>query len=187
MKKKDVVILTSEERESLAQLISTGRQAASRLMHARILLKVDAGPDGPGWTDVQVAQAVEVAESTVERVRKQFAQEGLAAALGRRDSRRIYQHKLDGLLEAHLVALACGAPPEGHARWTVRLLAAQMVRLQYVESLSKDTVHRTLKKTIFSPGWKSNGASRPSRTPSSSGGWNRCWTSISDRTTPIGR
>lgn len=152
MKKKYVVTLTEEERRMLRAMISQGKAAARKLTHARILLKADQGEGGPGWEDAAIAQGLEVGPATVERVRKQFVEEGLEAALDRRQPRRPYLHKLDGDGEAHLIALACSEAPEGRCRWTLRLLAERMVALEYVETLSKDTVHRTLKKTNSSLG-----------------------------------
>lgn len=187
MRKKYIVWLTSEERDQLVRLIATGREAASRLVHARILLKADGGAQGPGQSDAAIAEAVEVGTTTVERVRQRFAEGGLEAALGRRESRRVYAHKLDGLQEAHLIALTCSEPPEGRDRWTLRLLADRMVQLNIVDTLSKDTVYRTLKKTSLSPGRSSNGASRRRPTANSSGGWKTCWTCIKGRMTPSGR
>jgi transposase len=152
MKKKYVVTLTEEERRMLRKMISGGKAAARRLMHAHILLKADQSEGGPNWEDAAIAQGLDVGTATVERVRKRFVEEGLQAALDRRRPRRAYPHKLDGDGEAHLIALACGAAPEGRSRWTLRLLAERMVALEYVEELSKDTVRRTLKKTNLSLG-----------------------------------
>lgn len=152
MKKKYVVTLTTEERAMLREMLSRGKAAARKLLHARILLKADASPGGPGLDDVAIAREVEAGRATVERVRKEFVEEGLEAALTRRKPRRQYERRLDGDGEAHLVALACGAPPEGRGRWTLRLLADRMVTLEYVEQVSKDTVHRVLKKTNLSLG-----------------------------------
>ena len=128
------------------------RQTRPRVAILEILLKADAGPDAPGWSDGQIAESLEVGRATVERVRKQFVEEGLEAALQRRRPRRQYQRVLDGDAEAHLVALACQEPPEGRSRWTLRLLADRMVQLEYVEQVSYQTVRRTLKKTSLSLG-----------------------------------
>lgn len=152
MKKKYFVTLTNEERRSLRALISSGKGAARKLVHARILLKADSSRGGPGWGDAEIAEGLEVGTATVERVRKRFVEEGLEAALVRRKPQRDYRRRLDGDGEAHLIALACSETPEGHARWTLRLLADRMVALEYVETLSKDTVHRVLKKTSLSLG-----------------------------------
>jgi transposase len=152
MKKKYLVTLVEEERRMLQEMLSRGKAAARKLMHARILLKADAAAGGPAWEDQSIAEALEVGRATVERVRKQFVEEGLEAALERRKPRRVYERKLDGDGEAHLVALACQEPPEGRSRWTLRLLADRMVQLEYVDQLSYQTVRRTLKKTRSSLG-----------------------------------
>jgi len=152
MRKWYIVTLTDEERQALRELISSGKAAARKLMHARILLKADSAEGGPGWTDAVISESLEVGTATVERVRKRFVEEGLEAALVPRKPQRAYPRKLDGDGEAHLIALACSQAPEGRSRWTVRLLADQMVALEYVDELSKDTVHRVLKKTNLSLG-----------------------------------
>jgi transposase len=147
MKKKYPVILTQTERVHLKSLIAAGTAPARKLTHARILLKADQSPEGPAWVDDAVAEAVEVSQPTVCRVRKQYFEEGLEAALNRRSPNREYHRKLDGEQEARLVALACSEPPEGQARWSLRLLADRMVELEVVDDLSYQTVRRTLKKT----------------------------------------
>jgi transposase len=147
MKKKYPVILNDTERDELKRLIAAGTAPARKLTHARILLKADQGPEGPGWVDDAVAEAVETSQPTVSRVRKQYFEEGLEAALNRRPPNREYHRKLDGEQEACLVALACSEPPEGQARWSLRLLADRMVEREIVEEISYQTVRRTLKKT----------------------------------------
>lgn len=183
MTKKFRVRLTREERQRLEAMLSAGHGSTRRLTRVRLLLKADVGEAGPGWTDGRIAEALEIGRSTVERTRKRFVERGLEAVLGPRTSRRVYARKIDGVGEAHLIALACGRPPEGHARWTVRLLADRMVELGYVASVSKTTVHETLKKTNLSPGSFGSGASRRRRAASLSGGWKTCWTSINGPTT----
>jgi hypothetical protein len=116
MNKKHLVALTEQDRVALGQRVNAGRGRSRELVHARILLKADRGPDGPRWTDRAIAEALDVSRSTIERVRLRFAEAGLESALRRRVPRRAYRRKLDGEQEAHLIALACGAPPEGHAR-----------------------------------------------------------------------
>ncbi len=133
MKKKYPVILSEAEREHLKSLIAAGTAPARKLTHARILLKADQSPQGPGWVDEQVADAVEVSQPTVSRVRKQYFEEGLEAALNRRAPNRHYHRKLDGEQEARLLALACSEPPEGQARWSLRLLAEKLVELEITE------------------------------------------------------
>jgi transposase len=152
MKKKYIVTLMEEERRMLQEMLSRGKAAARKLMHARILLKADAAAGGPAWEDQRIAEALEVGRATVERVRQEFVEEGFEAALERRQPRRVYERKLDGDGEAHLVALACQEPPEGRSRWTLQLLADRMVQLEYVDRISYQTVRRTLKKTRSSPG-----------------------------------
>jgi len=152
MKKTYIVTLTQEERRMLQEMLSRGKAAARKLMHARILLKADVAAGGPGWNDEAIVEALEVGRATVERVRKEFVEEGLEAALERRKPRRQYRRKLDGDGEAHLVALACQKPPEGHRHWTLKLLADRMVQLEYVDEISYQTVRRTLKKTNSSLG-----------------------------------
>jgi DNA-binding transcriptional ArsR family regulator len=147
MRKKYPVILSDTERFELKNLIAAGTAPARKLTHARILLKADQSPEGPGWVDEQVAEAVEVSQPTVSRVRKQYFEEGLEAALNRRPPNKEYHRKLDGEQEARLVALACSELPEGQARWSLRLLADKMVELEVVDDLSYQTVRRTLKKT----------------------------------------
>jgi len=117
MKKRYAVVLTAPQRDQLKRLLAAGTASARKLTHARILLKADQGPDGPGWVDEAIAEAVEVSQPTVSRVRKQYVEQGLEAALTRRPPTREYVRKLDGAQEAHLLALACAKPPTGQARW----------------------------------------------------------------------
>jgi transposase len=152
MPKQYHVTLTEEQRQRLLAQIGAGRDAARALAHARILLKADQG-----LSDTAIAAAVEVSRPTVERVRKQFVQEGLEATLTRRPPDRVYQRKLDGTQEARLVALACGEPPAGQARWSLRLLADRLVDLEVVDQVSYQTVRRVLKKTRSSPGSSASG------------------------------
>ena len=147
MNKKYVVTLTDAERRSMRGLVSTGKGAARKLAHARILLQTDSGDGGVGWSDERICEGLGVGVSTVERVRKRFVEEGLEAALVAAKSHRVYARKLDGDGEAHLIALACSDPPTGRKRWTLRLLAGRMVALEYVAGLSYETVRSVLKKT----------------------------------------
>ena len=152
MNKKYVVTLTEEERGRLRGLVSSGKASARKLTHARILLQADSSEGGRGWSDERICEGLGIGLSTVERVRKRFVEEGLETALEARPSRRVYQRKLDGEGEAHLIALACSQPPEGPGRWTLRLLADRMVALEYVDALSPETVRCTLKKTSSNRG-----------------------------------
>jgi transposase len=147
--KKYRVTLTEEERKTLEQLISRGKGAARKLLHARILLKAD---ENVGWSDERISEALDVSLSTIGRVRERFVEEGLEVALARKAPQRVYQRRLDGAQEAHLVALVCSPPPEDRGRWTLQLLADKMVELEYVESVSKETIRQTLKKMNLSPG-----------------------------------
>ena len=146
--KKYVVRLSSQEREHLSRLIASGKGPARMFTRARILLKADVGRQGPAWPDVKISEALEVTVQTVERVRRQLVEEGFEAVLKRHPYRqKVSRKKVDGEVEAHLVALACSEAPRGRSRWSLRLLAERMVELGYVESVSHETVRRTLKKT----------------------------------------
>jgi transposase len=147
MRKSYVVDLSPEERERLEKLISTGRTSSKRQIQARILLKADTSAAGPGWSDEQIGEALEISLSTVARVRKRSVEQGLAVVLDRAVARRPSRRRLDGEQEARLLAMACSPPPEGRARWTLRLLADKMVELEVLESISYETVRRALKKT----------------------------------------
>jgi len=146
------VKLADEERAYLEHLVSAGKAAARTLTHARILLKADEGPAGPNWTDETIAEALEVNRSTVERVRQRCVEDGFDAALRPRPSRQLRLRKLDGAQEAQLVAIACSPAPKGRDRWTLHLLADKLVELEVVDSVSYETVRRTLKKTHSSRG-----------------------------------
>ena len=148
MNKKYVVRLDQEEREHLEKLVRRGRAHARKLLYARILLKADA--NGPAWTDERIAEAFEASTATVARERRRHCEEGLEVALLPRKPARPRRRVLDGRAEARLIALACSDLPEGRERWTLRLLADRMVELEYVGSVSHETVRRTLKKTTSS-------------------------------------
>jgi hypothetical protein len=151
--KKYKVTLTADERQELRDLIATGKAAAQKLAHARVLLKADAAPGGPAWTDDRIADAVEVSTDTVSRVRQRFVEDGLDAALDRRKaSRPPVPPKFDGRAEARLIALACSPPPNGRTRWTMQMLADRLVALEVVDAVSDETVRRTLQKTRSSRG-----------------------------------
>jgi transposase len=147
MAKRYRVTLTADERTELGALVSRGKADARKLAHARILLQADEAAGGPGRTDQQIAAGLNVSTRTVERVRQRFVEDGLQAALLPKPTKRVYARVLDGAQEAHLIALACSAPPEGKRRWTLRLLAEQVVELGYAGAVSHETVRRVLKKT----------------------------------------
>ena len=136
----------------LEEMTRSGKAAARKITHARILLKADVAAGGPGWPDEQIAAALEVSASTVRRLRLLFVEEGLDVALNPRPAQRAYPTKLDGADEAHLIALTCGAPPEGWARWSLRLLADRFVARGQVEAVSHETVRQALKKANCSLG-----------------------------------
>lgn len=149
MNKKYVVRLTQEERCLLKELVSKGKAAAYKIKHANVLLQVDAA--GANLNDEQAAQMFCCAPRTVFNLRQRFVEQGLEAALERKQrARPPTEPLLDGEKEARLLQIACSAPPAGHARWTLRLLAAELVALEVVESISAPTVMRALKKTSSS-------------------------------------
>jgi transposase len=146
--KKYIVTLTADERQSLLDLIAAGKAAAKKLAHARILLKADAAEGGPAWPDRRIAEALEVSDATIERVRQRFVEQGLEAALVRKAQERpSRQLTLDGRAEARLIALACSTPPDGRAVWTMQMLADELIELEVVPTVSDETVRRSLKKT----------------------------------------
>nr|VFK26109.1 MAG: Homeodomain-like domain-containing protein [Candidatus Kentron sp. LPFa]VFK27942.1 MAG: Homeodomain-like domain-containing protein [Candidatus Kentron sp. LPFa] len=150
MQKKYIVRLTDEERSTLEALTKKGKAAAYKIKHANVLLKVDA--NGPNWPDEKTAQSFSCNLDTVLNIRKRFVEQGFEAALGRR--KREYPPIapiLDGEKEARLLQIACSQPLQGCAKWTLQLLADELVTLNVVESISKQTVMRTLKKTNFNP------------------------------------
>jgi hypothetical protein len=146
--KKYIVTLTEEERASLEQLARTGKAAASKITHARVLLKADISRGGPACTDQQIADALGVGTATVERLRQRFVEQGFDAALCRKKQARPSRARtFDGAAEARLIALACSQPPAGRASWALRLLAEKLVELEVVDSVSHETVRQALKKT----------------------------------------
>jgi len=142
-----VVTLTEEERSHLRGLVSRGKSAARKLLHAQILLKADSSPGGAAWTDGEIIAAFAVSRRTVERVRERFVEEGLESALARKEQKKRRAPKVDGEAEAYLVATACSKPPAGRQRWTLRLLADRLVELEFVDTISLETVRQSLKKT----------------------------------------
>lgn len=184
---KHRVTLTDEERAAVHDVLRVGKAAARSQSHARILLKADEAPNGPGWTDDQIAEALEVSLSTIARVRRRFLDVGATDALTPRPRSSAPATKLDGRAEAHLIAFTCSAPPDGHDRWTLRLLTDRFVALDVSEPVSYETVRRVLKKTNSSHGRKSSGVSRRRQTASSSVRWKRFLTCTSDPMTSASR
>jgi hypothetical protein len=143
------VTLTQEEREQLHQMTTRGRHNSQSVLNALILLSCDEGSSqAQRLTTDEIVRVLPVSQRKVERVKRRFVEQGLELALNKRPARRQYTRKADGDFEAHLVALSCSEPPKGHARWSLRLLADRMVELEYVDSVSYETVRRVLKKTL---------------------------------------
>lgn len=161
---KYVVRLVAEERAQLEAIVSKGRDAAGRLLKARILLKADIS-QGNGWRDEEIVAALDTSVTTVYRVREAFVEQGVEAAISRKKRQTPPVAALfDGEGEARLIQLACSEPPAGHARWTLRLLERKVVELGIVEAASDSTIGRVLKKTSLNLTVKSNGLSRPAAT-----------------------
>ena len=144
--KRYKVDLNATERDELEQLTHKGKISARKMKRAQILLKASVG-----WTDDQIAEALDTGRATVERIRQRFVERGLAGALSE-DARPGQKRRLDGRAEAHLIALACSECPDGQAHWSMRVLAAKLVELEVVDSVSHETVRQTLKKMMSSPG-----------------------------------
>jgi transposase len=149
--KRYIVTLTVEERQSLEKLTKTGKSAA-KIRHAHILLKADINHEEGGWKDKSIKEAFKIGIRTIERVRQRFVEEGLENALNPRPRHTLKHRRIDGEAEAHLIALACSSPPEGYCRWTLRLLAEQIVELGHLESISHESVRQSLKKTSLNLG-----------------------------------
>ena len=155
------VTLTKEERKNLEALTRSGKTGAKKFIHARALLLCDAGPDGSAWTVSDTAEALGVTSRTIEHLKKRFIEEGLEAALERKPRVKPPRDVVfDGAFEARLIALACSDAPQGHQRWTVRLLADKAVELDFAPSVSHMTVQRVLKKTNLSLTSANTGKSR---------------------------
>jgi transposase len=148
-----VVRLSAAEREQLLALVKAGKASALKLVRARVLLKADQQERGPAWTDAEIAEALDVSLKTVFNLRRKWVEQGLEAALERKPpDAPAKPRKLDGNIEAKLVATCCGPPPKGRAKWTLRLLAAKLVELEAVDSISPETVRQALKKMKSNPG-----------------------------------
>ena len=148
--KKYIVELTTEERSQLNAIVKADHMAAYKRRHAEMLLATDQGPDGPALKDADIAVAFGCTSKTIERLRQRCVEDGLDAALAHGNRGSYRARRLDGRAEAHLIALACGEPPAGRNRWSLRLLADQMVVLKHVAQCSHMAVKRTLKKTNLS-------------------------------------
>jgi len=149
MNKKYIVRLTAEEQKELENLVKKGKTQAYRIKHANILLAIDA--DGPNWPDHQTSKAYKCHENTVRNVRRRFVEQGLEAALERKEQQVLSRKRIiDGENEARLISIACSSPPKGCAKWTMQMLADELVVLKVVDSISGQTVWRALKKTNLS-------------------------------------
>ncbi|TSA31779.1 MAG: helix-turn-helix domain-containing protein [Porphyromonadaceae bacterium] len=147
------VTLTQEERDQLTEITRTGTHAARKIIHALILLNVDRGAfNAEQQINEEVCKVLKIGMRTIDRVKKRFVEEGLEAALKMAPTSREYEKLVDGDMEAHLIALACGEPPTGYARWSLRLLADRLVEQRIADKISYETVRRTLKKTNLSLG-----------------------------------
>lgn len=156
--KKYIVTLTEEEREALEGLTSKGKHKTQKILDALILLGCDEGQfQTKRSTNEEIARVLNTSMRKIDRVKKRFVEEGLDVALNGRKGARIYAKKADGDFEAHLVALSCSEPPEGFARWSLRLLADKVIELNYIDSISHEAVRRVLKKTKLNLGNKKVG------------------------------
>ncbi len=161
MNHKYIVTLTDKERKMLQDLITKGRTQGYRIKHAQILLKLDEIPENQEWTYAKIKEAYLATPHTICQIAKRFVTGGVEAALGRKAQANRHK-KVDGRVEAHILAIACSEAPEGRERWTLQLIADELVRLGVVESISDTAVMDTLKKTNLSLGKRRNGVS-PSR------------------------
>ncbi len=143
------VTLTKEESEELKKITSKGKHSSQKVINALILLNGDEGlcSNAKRSTNQEIAKVLDISERKVERIRKRFVEDGLEAALNGKPSNRVYEKKIDGEAEAHLIAMSCSEPPEGFSRWSLRLLSEKMVKLEYLEDVSHETVRKVLKKT----------------------------------------
>ena len=164
------VDLTDTERAALREIISKNKTKRSTIINAYVLLKADRSC---GWTNADIASAYEVSTKKVEQLKKRFVEAGFDAALSRKPVTNVHCRKITGEEEAHLIALCCSQAPEGHARWTLRMLADKMVELDIIESISYETVRRTLKKMNFNPGKRKNGVFRQRKMPPLSVKWRK--------------
>jgi hypothetical protein len=149
--KKYIVTLSEDERDQLVKAASAGKAAARELTRARILLKADSTPGGPAWTDQAIGEALEVGVKTVAHLRQAFVEEGFEVAWQGHSTRNHRPRKMDGACEAHLIALRCQPAPAGHERWTLRLLAKRLAQLEYIDSVSHETVRQTLSTNDLKP------------------------------------
>jgi len=151
------VTLTVEEREHLKRIISKGKTEGYRIRHAHILLATDEAEENKDWTDKNIARAYHTTERSIGNLRRRFVEKGLESALGREKREVAPRIKIDGEIEAKIVALTCSDAPDGHSQWTLRLLADKVVELGIMESVSHTAIGDCLKKTKLSHGYRSSG------------------------------
>jgi Homeodomain-like domain len=182
------VHLDPTQRQSLEEIARNGHAPVKKVRHAQILLLSDHDRPGGKRTDGQIAEALDMHVNTVARVRKRFVIEGERPALERkRRETPPVPPKIDGRVEGHIIAICTGPPPEGRCRWTMELIAGELVRREVVTSISDEAVRLALKKTRSSPGRSSRGASRSETMPGSSPTWNASSTSMPPSTPPRSR
>jgi hypothetical protein len=146
--RKYIVKLTQEERDELSEIICKGSHRSQKVLNALILLNCDVGPYQDDRTkNEDIARILRVSMRKIDRLKKRLVENGLEIALDTSKGQREYKRKIDGDFEAHLIAVSCNSPPEGHAKWTLRLLAEKMVELEYVDQVSHETIRQVLKKT----------------------------------------
>ena len=156
--KKYIVTLTKQERDTLIGLVTKGKHQSQKILNALILLDCDRGDCQKNRsTNEEIARILNISMRKIDRVKKRFVEEGFDAALDKRKADRVYEKKVDGDFEAHLIALSCSDPPTGFARWSLRMLADKVVELHYIDSISHEAVRRVLKKTNSSLGNKKDG------------------------------
>jgi len=156
--KRYKVTLTQEERKALEAKSSKGVHRSQKVINALILLSCDVGVHQEKHSKYEeIAAVLNISTKKIERVKKRFVEEGFEIALDGHESERVYKKKADGDFEAHLIAMSCGKPPKGHCRWSLRLLAERAVELEYIDTVSHETVRQVLKKTKLSPGKRSAG------------------------------
>jgi len=179
------VTLSAEERQALDRMVSSGKAAARKLVHARILLLADEGPGGPRCSDEEIVDTLNVGLSTLLRVRRRFVTEGLESAIHPRPRPpRPEKVKIQGEVEQHLIRLACSDPPAGRCCWTLQLRADRLIALGCCPNVSRETVRQALKETPSNLGSSGRGAFPPRPTPTSSGTGRTCLRCTNSPTTP---
>lgn len=155
MQRKYIITLTKEERKELEAIVSKGKHKSQKYQNALILLNCDEGEyQKQKHTNEVVSSVLNIGMRKIDRVKKRFVEDGLDMALNGKEYERTYEKKIDGDMEAHIIALSCSDPPQGHSQWSLRLLADKVVELEYIDSISYESIRRVLKKTNLNPGKK---------------------------------